>query len=75
MADEEGNIHREQDFDKRIFEGLSTSQRKKIFQTILEYDDRFVGKGNKLGKFTAAEHTIEIGDAKPIRVPENGRSE
>ena len=33
----------------------------------MEYDDRFAGKQDKLGKCTAAEHTIETEDAKPIR--------
>ena len=34
-----------QDFDSRIFSGLSPGQRKKILKVLLEYDDRFAGKG------------------------------
>ncbi len=64
MAEKEDSSARGQNFDKKISEGLSSSQRKKILQALLEYDDRFARKGDKLGKFTAAEHTIETGDAK-----------
>jgi hypothetical protein len=43
------------------------SQRKTILHSLLEYDYRFAGKRDKLGKCTVVEHTIEIGDVKPIR--------
>jgi hypothetical protein len=55
------------DFDSRIFKGLSPKQRKEILQTLLEYDDRFARPGDKLGTCTAAEHSIDTGNAKPIR--------
>jgi hypothetical protein len=55
------------DFDSRIFSGLSPGQRKKILKVLLEYDDRFAGKGEKLRRCTAAEHCIDTGSAKPIR--------
>jgi hypothetical protein len=43
------------------------SQRKKILQTLLEYDDRFARPGGKLGTCTAAEHAINTGNTRPIR--------
>jgi hypothetical protein len=46
---------------------LSPSKRKKIFKVLLEYDDRFAGRGEKLGRCMAAEHSIDTGSAKPIR--------
>lgn len=52
---------------------MSNSQRKKILQTLLEYDDRFAGKENKLEKCTVVQHTIETGDVKPIRQAPNAR--
>jgi hypothetical protein len=55
------------DFDSRIYEGLSPSQRKKILQALLEYDDRFARPGDKLGTCTAAEHAIDTENARPIR--------
>jgi hypothetical protein len=55
------------DFDSRIFKGLSPRQRKEILQALLEYDDRFARPGDKLGTCTAAEHSIDTGNAKPIR--------
>jgi hypothetical protein len=43
-------------------------------QALLEYDDRFARKEDKIGKCTVAEHTIETGDAKPIRQAPNARA-
>lgn len=74
MVQEEGRKHQEKDYDKKIYERLSPSQRKKILQTLFEYDDRFAGNGEKLGKWMAAGHAIETGDAQPIRQAPHARS-
>jgi hypothetical protein len=45
-----------------------------MLQTLLEYDGCLAGKGDKPVKYTAAEHTIETGDAKPIRQAPHARA-
>ena len=67
MSAEKGETRPAQDYDSRVFSGLSPSQRKKILNVLLEYDDRFDGRGEKLGRCMAAEHSIDTCSAKPIR--------
>ncbi len=67
MSAEKGVTRPAQDYDSTVFSGLSPSQRKKMFKVLLEYDDRFAGRGEKLGRCMAAEYSIDTGTAKPIR--------
>ncbi len=48
---------------------LSSDQRKQLASLLLEFKDCFVGLGEALGSTSIVEHTINTGDAKPIRLP------
>lgn len=50
-------------------EHLTDDQRAKLAKVILDYADIFVGPDGKLGQTNIIEHTINTGDAKPIKIP------
>ena len=52
-----------------VHSDLSSDQRKQLASLLLEFKDCFVGPGEALGSTSIVEHTINTGDAKPIRLP------
>ncbi|KAK4006452.1 hypothetical protein OUZ56_011605 [Daphnia magna] len=52
---------REHEFESRIGEGVTPTDREKIQEVLVEYGDCFSWPGDQLGLCTAAEHTIDTG--------------
>ena len=48
---------------------LTTTQRIKLFQILLHYEDVFVGSNNDLGCTSQLQHHINTGNAIPVRQP------
>ncbi|VDI27662.1 Hypothetical predicted protein [Mytilus galloprovincialis] len=46
---------------------LSTSQKSQLRQLLIKYKDVFAKEDFDLGSFSAIEHTIDTGEAKPIQ--------
>ncbi|MES9879305.1 MAG: reverse transcriptase family protein, partial [Sedimenticola sp.] len=56
-----------QDLVDRSKEHLDDTEHKQLTKLLLEYQDVFASNDYDLGNFTAIEHNIETGDARPIK--------
>jgi hypothetical protein len=48
---------------------LTEEQREKVSAVLSQYEDVFVGPDGKLGHTTVVKHTIDTGDARPVKLP------
>jgi hypothetical protein len=55
---------------ENISPDLSETQKQEFKELLIEYQDIFVGPDGKIGRTHLAEHTIDTGQAKPIKVPQ-----
>ena len=49
--------------------GLTLSQRQKVENLLMEYHDVFSSNDSDLGRTPLAEHRIDTGDSRPVKVP------
>ena len=53
----------------RVSDELSTEEKQQFADFLVEYQDVFVGPDGKFGQSDLVAHTIDTGDAKPIKDP------
>ncbi|CAG2243506.1 unnamed protein product [Mytilus edulis] len=54
---------------EKVSSKLSKEQKEKIKRLIFNFQDIFLGPEGKLGRTELVKHTIDTGDARPIRIP------
>ena len=54
---------------ENVSEDLSSDEKQQFVQLLIEYQDIFAAPGGQLGRSNIASHTIDVGDAKPIKIP------
>lgn len=59
------------DLVEKSSKGMTQLQRQALTKLLCEYEDVFSREEYDLGTFTAIKHTIDTGNAKPIRQPAN----
>lgn len=57
------------DLVEKSSKGMTQLQRKALTKLLCEYEDVFSREEYDLGTFTAIKHSIDTGNAKPIRQP------
>ena len=50
-------------------ETLTNEQQESLSALLIEFQDIFMGPDGKLGRTDLVKHTIDIGNAKPIKIP------